>query len=352
CDFLATHTALFRKFPEPFLCLVGISRYYELDENVYPVFLTDDDEGGCSLFASYPTKIRIGEKQIEEGQTSFMLLCCLPGASVIPTLAGVNDQGNQNDDIQDDGAHVGKRRGGCWRRISAFFHFPPKKLREGTSGVSTGGKSVVALQSLLERNTLVVEVGVTAVSTVPFVTSFVTLTLEREGGECTDSVTGPNLRTQHPAKRSLVPDPLIMTTVVATTVVADTSSVLVPKAGDEPVHARIFTDSTSIGTIYVPKWNAVNESALDDPDVCHGLVDQLAPPVLFSQLRVLCMWEVARQTCLSAEVRMQTKHILREKKKLEGRCARQADLVKEEDVEIANLKAPLSFLKDMLAERC
>ncbi|GKF07915.1 hypothetical protein Tco_0042139, partial [Tanacetum coccineum] len=128
-------------------------------------------------------------------------------------------------------------------------NLPPKKLREGTSGVSTGGKSVVALQSLLERSTLVVEVGVTAVSTMPFVTSFVTLTLEREGGECTDSVTGPNLRTQHPAKRSLVPDPLIMTTVVATMVVADTSSVPVLKAGDEPVHARIFVDSTSISTV-------------------------------------------------------------------------------------------------------
>ncbi|GKF07914.1 hypothetical protein Tco_0042138, partial [Tanacetum coccineum] len=59
---------------------------------------------------------------------------------------------------------------------------------------------------------------------------------------------------------------------------------------------------------------------------------------------------VARQTCLSAEVRMQTKHILREKKKLEGRCARQADLVKEEDVEIANLKAPLSLKEAEAAE--
>ncbi|GJY02161.1 hypothetical protein Tco_0360313 [Tanacetum coccineum] len=43
-DFLATHTASFRKFPEPFLCFVGISRYYEFDDDVYPVFLTDDDE--------------------------------------------------------------------------------------------------------------------------------------------------------------------------------------------------------------------------------------------------------------------------------------------------------------------
>nr|GFA14595.1 hypothetical protein [Tanacetum cinerariifolium] len=41
--------ALFHKYPEPFLCLVGISRYYTLDEDAYPEFLGDNDEGGCLL---------------------------------------------------------------------------------------------------------------------------------------------------------------------------------------------------------------------------------------------------------------------------------------------------------------
>ncbi|GKC69259.1 hypothetical protein Tco_1115142, partial [Tanacetum coccineum] len=83
-------------------------------------------------------------------------------------------------------------------------------------------------------------------------------------------------------------------------------------------------------------------SALDDPDVCRSLVDQLAPPMLFSQLRGMDYDQlfsefnvgVVRQTCLNAEVRMQTEHIHREKKKLEGRCSRQTDLLKEKDAEI------------------
>ncbi|GKF66381.1 hypothetical protein Tco_0192898, partial [Tanacetum coccineum] len=54
CDFLRTHTAPFRKFPEPFLCWVGISRYYELDENSYPSFLDDHAD---------PTKVRVGEME-------------------------------------------------------------------------------------------------------------------------------------------------------------------------------------------------------------------------------------------------------------------------------------------------
>ncbi|GJZ79029.1 hypothetical protein Tco_0643866 [Tanacetum coccineum] len=50
-----------------------------------------------------------------------------------------------------------------------------------------------------------------------------------------------------------------------------------------------------------------------------------------------------RQTCLGAEVRMRTEHILREKKKLEARCSRQADLLKERDVEITSLRAQLTL---------
>nr|GEW11782.1 hypothetical protein [Tanacetum cinerariifolium] len=42
---------------------------------------------------------------------------------------------------------------------------------------------------------------------------------------------------------------------------------------------------------------------------------------------------------------MRTEHILREKKKLEGRCGRQSDLLKEKDAEIASLKAQLSLKK-------
>ncbi|GKA49122.1 hypothetical protein Tco_0742080 [Tanacetum coccineum] len=38
CNYLADNPTPFRKFPEPFLCFVGISRYYDLDENCYPTF--------------------------------------------------------------------------------------------------------------------------------------------------------------------------------------------------------------------------------------------------------------------------------------------------------------------------
>nr|GEV13734.1 hypothetical protein [Tanacetum cinerariifolium] len=255
-----------------------------------------------------------------------------------------------------------RRRAGA---ASGYDH-PPKKLGKdpSTSGdvsSSTGGKSLAAIQELFERSTLNVEVGVLAMAIVPFVTSFVTFTLEHEGGDNTDSIFGPNLRTQRPAERFSFSPPLVMITAVATTAVAATTvggvtSALVLRVGTEPVHASIFMNSSFVGTvgpdiagpsqharielsvdtfyvsqemdfeslhkIYVPKWNVINNFVLDDPEFNVG---------------------VARQTCFTAEVRLRSEHTYRERKKFEKKCNRQAHLLKEKDIEIANLKAHLSL---------
>ncbi|GKE99325.1 hypothetical protein Tco_0022676 [Tanacetum coccineum] len=102
---------------------------------------------------------------------------------------------------------------------------------------------------------------------MPFVTSFVTLTPEREGGGHTDFVSEPNLWTQHPAERfvislksshhysknaadvevtsivrSSIPLPPVMTAAVAATAVAGTSSAPVLGADIRPVIRSLFAD--------------------------------------------------------------------------------------------------------------
>nr|GEZ92303.1 hypothetical protein [Tanacetum cinerariifolium] len=289
---------------------------------------------------------------------------------------------------------------------------PLKKLREyhGTFDIdaSTGEKSVVVLQSLLEGSTLPVEVGVTAVATLPFITSSVSLTLEREGGGHTDSVTGPNLRTQRAVERfvvlsdsshhssvvddeatsivrSSVPLPPVLNAAVTTTIIVDATFASTPRKGTEPVPRNIFRDSASTGEAnqdvtgpshpvgtelfadsffvsqdvdsetlrqtYIPKWNVTNDSSLDDHDICRGVIDHLAPPVLFSQLRSMDYEQLyvefnvgaACQTCLSSKVRLRLEHELRGRKKFEGKYDMQADWLKEKDVEIASLKDQLSL---------
>nr|GEV69548.1 hypothetical protein [Tanacetum cinerariifolium] len=98
---LVAHPAPFRKFSEPFLCLVGMSRYYTLDEDTYLSFLYDDETGGClllyivhpaiffdpvfDLFFVYadidlfafiqvvdPTKVRVVEREHFEGEPKLL----------------------------------------------------------------------------------------------------------------------------------------------------------------------------------------------------------------------------------------------------------------------------------------
>nr|GEW67388.1 hypothetical protein [Tanacetum cinerariifolium] len=99
--------------------------------------------------------------------------------------------------------------------------YPPKKMRgdHGTSsGASVGGKSRSALKRLLVGAVLNVEVRVTALPTLPFVTASVSTTPEREDGDHTDSVAEPNFRTIGDPQRSSV---LIMKTVTTTTSTVD-----------------------------------------------------------------------------------------------------------------------------------
>ncbi|GKA69145.1 hypothetical protein Tco_0775209 [Tanacetum coccineum] len=277
-----------------------------------------------------------------------------------------------NKDVAEEPRRLKKKRKAT--RDASGSTLPSKKLKEDydTSGASasTGGKSRDAIQSLLDNSRLSAEIGVTAATTMPLVTSFVTLTPEREGGggDRTDSVSGPNLRTIPPAARfvissnsshrssthvvdvevsslikSAVLDPPVMTAAVTTTAVMETSLVSMPKAKAKPVNPTLFGDCVSssghdvsgpsslvhpdlfadsfyavqdlnpktLHRVYVPKRTVTNESVLDDPYICHSLTDQLAP-TLFSLLSTMEYDQLyaefnvgaARQTCLGAEVKV------------------------------------------------
>ncbi|GJX84941.1 hypothetical protein Tco_0335715, partial [Tanacetum coccineum] len=370
------------KLSEPFLCFVGIIRYYDLDENYYPTFWADDDEE-MDLFAfinhADPTKVQIGEREVREEE----------GDHVVQ-IGGI-------DIMADDEAQAivaGKPKKVRKKRKVADgasgFSLPPQKLRKdygtpGDVGASTIGKSLAALQGLLDSSTLSVEVGVTAIATIPFVTSSVTPTPKREDGRHANSITRTNLRNQPAAERfvvlsdsshhsstnaaddevtfiarSSIPPPPILTMAVETTVIADATSSPVPKAGTEPVPHSIFRDYASTGEanqdvagpshpagtelstnlffvsqdvdsetlhqIYIPKWNVTKDFALDEPDLCRGVINHLSPLDLFSQLRSMDYEQLfvefnvgaARQTCLSFEVRLRLEHELREAEAVEA----------------------------------
>nr|GEU55539.1 transposase (putative), gypsy type [Tanacetum cinerariifolium] len=330
-----------------------------------------------------PMKVKIWEREAREGE---VLLLELTQERVV-SLTGVNVQGNQDNVIQEENIDVVNED-----NVDAAT---TGKSGEGSccsaSWASTGGKSFAAIQKLFEQSTLNVEVGIKAAATTQkpaerFVISSHS-TYDSNANSVDDEVTY--------VVRSSIPDPDILTTVVVTMVVVDASA-LMPRAGHElgtgQVRPSIFLDSSSpttaevdvagpshpVGTkasagsfyvsqdmdpvtlrqIYVPKWHVINDSALDDPKSCRGIIDNLVPPGFFSQLRAMdCEQLLAEfnvgatcQTCFNAEIKMRLEHELRGRQRLEEICTFQVNRLKERDAEIASLKAQLSLKEVVAAE--
>ncbi|GJV88503.1 hypothetical protein Tco_1532441 [Tanacetum coccineum] len=229
------------------------------------------------------------------------------------------------------------------KRTPATSH-PPKRLRAdyGTAGGSaTGGKSPSVLNRLLQDSRLMVEQGVPALPTLPFISSSVTASPLEEGGDHTDSVTGPSLRTIGPSARFVVlfdsshhsgaksVDPevdslirsavLVMTEATTMTTIAPTVAIPDDVGKDKSVpHPSVFGSSSSsektdrtlsfftgrsgsgfavgsiraeevtyagLGEIYVPEWTVTKGFELNDGYSCANMIDHFTPPAFFKTVR-------------------------------------------------------------------
>nr|GEU93596.1 hypothetical protein [Tanacetum cinerariifolium] len=149
---------------------------------------------------------------------------------------------------------------------------------------------------------------------------------EHESGSPIDSITGLNIRTigasewfiisldssHHPSTHAseaecdsiIRPDvvPPVMTEVVVTSLAVDIPSVL--ETGVKRPCTKFF----------VPQWNVLNDSLLDDYDVSREFVDHLAPPALFSHIREMDYHHLFTEFNREEEVKSE--------------CEKQADLLK------------------------
>ncbi|GKE94212.1 hypothetical protein Tco_1579067, partial [Tanacetum coccineum] len=237
---------------------------------------------------------------------------------------------------------------------------PPKKLRmdrETLSETSVGGKSMSAVQRLLARAVQNAEVRGEPVPTLPFVTSSVFATPEREGEDHTDSAEVDSV------VRSSAPVVITITTVT-TTVDAATA------VKEAPIRPSLFgAGSSSAGRIdpttggfsdvsgsdfligdirtvvdpefdlqkaYVLHWSVTNGSHLDKGRVCREMLDEFASPKLFASIRGMEHDQhftefnvgAARQVALSAEVRMRVEYNIKDKRKLRSVVDEQTELLK------------------------
>ncbi|GJT78451.1 putative gypsy type transposase [Tanacetum coccineum] len=169
---LVAYPAPFYKYLEPFLCLVGINRYYTLDENTYPQFLRDSNEE-MDLFAfirtADPTKVRIGERH--RGEDEPKLLDTTVGR-IVPLLpvAPARAQSELDASVDSEAAEVvaedviplrSRQRKQKIIVDAGKLPHPAKKLRDdhgAPGGPSVAGKSRSAVQRLLAGAVLNAEV--------------------------------------------------------------------------------------------------------------------------------------------------------------------------------------------------
>ncbi|GKA01378.1 hypothetical protein Tco_0674043 [Tanacetum coccineum] len=419
---LVAYPAPFNKYPEPFLCLIGISRNYTLGEDTYPRFLHDNDEEMDLLSFIQtvdPTKVRVSERQRAEAEPKLLdttMGRVVPLLPVAPARAsseleasvdklfdegGSGGQTKQGDSasggpgvgilpvsetaeiVAEDAAPVQPKHQRKRKTVVSDARgpsHPPKKLREDnetSTGPSVAGKSMSALQRLLAGAVLNPEVGITALPTLPFITSSVYVTLERESANIAE------------AKFDSFTRPSIPLRTVATTVTSTVDPAT--NAKEKFVESSIFCGDSSGGgadhtvggffdltgsdfivggirtvinpdvdlqKVYVPQWSVTNGSRLDDGRNCREIVDEFAPPNFFASIRGMDHDQLftefnvgaARQISLSAEVRMRAEYNIRERRRLNSVVEEKNSLLKAMDAKIETLKAQLLVKEAEAAE--
>ncbi|GJT21686.1 hypothetical protein Tco_0891623 [Tanacetum coccineum] len=267
---LVDHPSPFRKFPEEFLCLVGLSRHYTLDEETYPSFMDRDGED-MDIFAFIrtpdPTKVKVVERERHEGEPR-LLEVTVGRMAAVPLLSGLR-----------------------WIVSESSWSASVEKLFDEGEWYS-GGARRIPIEWWRWRDTDVAE----PLRLILLSGAATTVTL----------TSGPAAVVQ---EKNVKPS-----------MFAAVSS----SAGGDP-NAGVFSDLALYMT---------NGSRLDDDHVCCEMVDEFAPPKFFASIRGMDNDQLftefnvgaARQVSLSAEVRMRVEYNIKEKRKLKTVVDEQADL--------------------------
>ncbi|GJS07742.1 hypothetical protein Tco_0364538, partial [Tanacetum coccineum] len=433
---LIAQASPFLRFPEEFLCWVGISL---MDLNAF-------------IRTADPRKVRIVERPRAENESPIVTVAKHRTVTLLPTSvvrssgelsasverefvgdASVGGGGDQGFDsavgqeivgpsvpVAASGATVPKPHRSKKKRVIydseglPVAPLPPKRLRTdyGTAGgSSTGGKSLSALNRLLQDSLLTVEQGVPALPTLPFITSSVTASPLEEGGDRTDSVTGPSLRTIGPSVRFVVlsdsshhsgansagpeVDSLVRSTApIMTEAITVATTVAIPAGiskDKSALHPSVFgsssssekTDRTlslftgrsgsgfdagsiraeeSVGAgseeIYVPEWTVTKGFEMNDGRLCANMIDHFTPPAFFKTVRGMEHEQLftefnvstARNLSLSSEVRMRAEYNILEKRKWRTLAEEKNTLLEVKDKEIEDLKSQLLRAREESAE--
>nr|GEW04961.1 hypothetical protein [Tanacetum cinerariifolium] len=337
---LNTHRTPIQKQPEALLCLVGLSRRYYLRDEVYPTFLHDDDRGGL-IRAPNPTKVKTGNRPRAAHEVSLLTVTASRIIEMVDPAAATDSSGVP----------------------STIERSPLDFVNENPSQQSTGPKDQ-------DQEAVAPE--------VPPLENVTTTGVAPEAGQAKRiAATGPHVvkerrkrsndgvDTMHPLNSCVarcamdVSDPdLLSFADPQSRLTADVaqSSKGAAAAGDPESKNTSFTSMVgSPESIYRPEWGVTNGCLLDAPKACQDLMDHIAPPGYFSELRhlhnddFLKQYNVnlARQMAMGSQLRLRFKQEAKLLKKSVAQVARRDKRIQARENEIKNLETLLEAETDM-----
>ncbi|GJW97337.1 gypsy type transposase [Tanacetum coccineum] len=247
--------------------------------------------------------------------------------------------------------------------------FPAKRIKE-ISGLSAGkARSPGVLNKLLQDSRLSVEQGVTALPTLPFITSSVTASPLEEGGDHTDLSVVPVMTEATtklvttiattvaiPAdvgKDKSVPHPSVFGSSSSSEKTDRTLSLFTGRSGSGfaagSIRAEEVTDA-GLEEIYVPECVVTKGFELNDGRSCANMIDHFTPPAFFKTVRGMEHEQLFVEFNVSAKRNGET--LAEEKDSLLGAKDKEIEELrsqllkaKDESVVVAQLRARVSSLE-------
>ncbi|GJZ72637.1 hypothetical protein Tco_0636783 [Tanacetum coccineum] len=328
-ELLNENRTLIRKYPETFLCFMGLCRSFTKTD-VHPTLLHDNDEEmGLLDFVKSddPFKVKVGERTLAENEVP--LITETEDRVISPSLQTIS---LIDHTIQDElNVNSSKRR----KRVAFVSGSPPTK-KARTKGI--GEQAVIGSGS--------------AAAVIEDVTSsFVTLTLECAFEDAPRDNVGTSV---HMAESVGDGHPLSAPELETGTLSATPSQGF---SVDDFYKSQTIDSATALN-VYVPNWSVTNNAHLDNLVTCRNLLDHVTPPDYWVMLRnqhdvgFLDSFNInsAQHICMVSELCLRYKHEIMMREKYENRFTDSAAMVQHRDEEVTELKAKLEKSESEVTE--
>nr|GEY00806.1 transposase (putative), gypsy type [Tanacetum cinerariifolium] len=362
---LDTHRTPIQKQPEALLCLVGISRRYYLEDDVYPTFHYDDDRemGLFSLIrAPNQTKVKTGSRPRAPHELSLLTWTASRVIEMDEPAAAMDSSGVPSA-IEKSPLDFADEAEASGRETAALEVPPPEEVPITTVPGGDQAAPVTVEPPTVPESRKRGREGIDANAPPK--------SLQRDHADLQPSGSSRQLCLASnifmyegvPADVSDL-DPLAFADAPsphpADVIRSSQGAAVAGDSGFENVSSP--TEVGSPGSVYRPEWGVTNGSLLDAPEACQDLVDHAAPSGYFSELRHMHNEEflgqyninLARQVAMGSQLRLRFEQEAKLLRKSVAQVARREQRIQARESEIKNLEVSnerLSLQVDALQQQ-